>query len=246
MEKYTALKQAQDYVRNHWFKISLLILVLIACFKKDLSFSFKVKSDKTPTEDVKNGKQKEEQVKSTESKMTTTENGGVAESTPLSIVGGLFGSDKKKEEFPEIDEASKVAFLKRFASVAIAERKKYGIPSSIILANALRQSYAGKRELTLRSNNHFALPCTFDWNGAGEKLENDCYRRYENAWTSFRDHSVFVTSGKFSDLRRCGETNFKDWAKGLEKLGYPSTGAHLADDLIKIIETYQLERLDKM
>ena len=77
-------------------------------------------------------------------------------------------------------------------------------------------------------------------------MENDCYRRYEKAWTSFRDHSVFVTSGKFSDLRRCGETNFKDWAKGLERLGYPSTGGHLADDLIKIIETYQLERLDKM
>ena len=226
MKKQIILSKIRDYISRHWFKLSLAVLVLLACFRKELSFSLHFNSDKY-------GQKSEQKKESPDNSTTSNTSTEKEKSTPLSIIGSLFSSDNKKEEFPEIDEATKIAFMKRFAQVAIAERKKYGVPSSIILANAVRQSFAGKRELTMKSNNHFGLPCTFDWNGANEKIGENCFRKYENAWLSFRDHSIFVTSGKFSDLHRLGEKNYKEWAKGLQKLGYPSVSDSLADELNK-------------
>jgi flagellum-specific peptidoglycan hydrolase FlgJ len=228
-----------DYAKTHWFKISLLILILIACLKKDLSLSFRMNTDKTKEQHRTTNKE------SHDSKITAVA-GENLETTPLSIVGNLFSSDKKKEEWGNINEETKRGFLKHFHQVAVAERKKYGIPASIILANALLQSYAGKRDVTLKNFNHFALPCNFNWTGEVEKVNDKCYRKYENAWVSFRDHSVFITSGKFAKLRNNSNYDYKAWAKGLEKLGYPSDMNNLADRLIEIIEQYELEQLDTM
>ena len=239
MKKQSIILLARDYVARHWFKLSLLLLVIIACFRKELSFSLQLNS-------TKEDKKVEQKKVSPDTKFTTVAPAESSDGTPLSIFGNLLSSGNKKEEFPAMDELSKTTFMKRFYPVALAERKKYGVPASIILANALHQSFAGKRDLTLKSYNHFALPCTFDWTGASEKMGDECYRKYENAWLSFRDHSVFITSGKFAELRNLGDTNYKAWANGLQKLGYPGGGDHLADDLIEIIEKYKLTDLDKM
>lgn len=239
MKKQSIILLARDYASRHWFKLSLLLLVIIACFRKELSFSLQLNSGK---ED----KKVEQKKVSPDVKFTHAAPTEGSDNTPLSIFGSLLGSDKNDEEFSDIDDATKIAFMKRFYQVAVAEQKKYGLPASIILANALRQSYAGKRELTLKSNNHFALPCTFDWTGTNEKIGDECYRKYDNAWLSFRDHSIFVTSGKFAELRSLGGTNYKAWAKGMQKLGFPAANDNLANDLIEIIEKYQLSQLDKM
>ena len=224
--------RSATYCREHWFKLSLLALILVFLYKKELSVNFKIGS-KEPTKEIK------------DNKITSTRS-TAAEDIPLSIFGSGGTIRRKTEEMPAIAEATKVAYLKRFAQVAVAERKKFGIPASLILANALRQSYAGQREFTLKSNNHFGLPCSVDWVGAGDKYGDDCVRHYDNAWTSFRDHSVVLTSGKFANLKQFGDKDFRSWAKGLEQNGYPTTSEHLADDLIKIIETYRLNQLDKM
>lgn len=246
MKKHIIISRVREYVGRHWFKLILLLLIVIACFRKDLNFSLSLNS-------ANKNKKVEQKKNSTGTQTPTTDQKESNESTPseesgqaLSILGTLLGTQKKTDEFPEIDEPTKMAFMRRFIQVAVAERKKYGVPSSLILANALRQSFAGKRDITLQGNNHFALPCTFDWTGNSVKIGEDCYRKYENAWLSFRDHSIFITSGKFAELRSLGTTNYKGWAKGLQKLGYPAGGDHMGDDLIDIIEKYQLHTLDTM
>jgi flagellum-specific peptidoglycan hydrolase FlgJ len=226
-----------EYIRRHWFKLSLLILILFACFRKELSFSFRINTD---------GKKTEKRKESSDIKVTGAETAKAGESTPLSILGNLFMDNGENDKMPEIDEATQWTYLRRFKDIAVGERKKYGIPSSIIVANALRQSFAGTRDMTLKSNNHFAIPCSLDWSGSGDNYGKNCYRHYENAWLSFRDHSIFITSGKFSKLRNLGDTNYKAWAVGLQSLGYPSGGANLTEELIKIIETYELDKLDKL
>jgi flagellum-specific peptidoglycan hydrolase FlgJ len=236
MSSQTIISAIGDYARKHWFKLSLLTLILFACFRKELSFSIRMNAD---------GKKTEKRKETPDIKVTGAETAHTDESTPLSILGNLFSSDGDNDKMPDIDEATQWVYMKRFKEVAIGERKKYGIPSSIIVANALRQSFAGTREMTLKSNNHFAIPCTLDWSGAGDNYGKTCYRRYENAWLSFRDHSIFITSGKFSKLRNLGETNYKAWAVGLQSLGYPSGSENLTEELIKIIETYELDKLDK-
>ena len=221
-----------DYCREHWFKLSLLTLILVFLYKKELSVNFKIGS-KEPKKEIK------------DNKITSTKN-NVTDEIPLSIFGSSGTFRRKTEEMPTIDEAIKIAYMKRFAQVAVAERRKYGIPASIVLANALRQSYAGQRDYAMRSSNQFGLPCTADWAGASDQYGDDCLRHYESAWASFRDHSNVLNSGKFANLKQFGAQDYKAWAKGLQDNGYPSNSAHLADDLIQIIEHYKLYQLDKM
>ena len=68
-----------NYAKTHWFKISLLILILIACLKKDLSLSFRMNTDKTKEQQTTNKE-------SLDSKITAAA-GEKLETTPLSIVG---------------------------------------------------------------------------------------------------------------------------------------------------------------
>ncbi|MBL7815734.1 MAG: glucosaminidase domain-containing protein [Saprospiraceae bacterium] len=220
------------YCREHWFKLSLLALILVFLYKKELSVNFKVGS-KEPKKELK------------DNKITSTKN-NPTEEVPLSIFGSEGTLRRKTEEMPQIDENAKVSYLKRFAQVAVAERKKFGIPASIVLANALRQSYAGQRNFATQSNNHFALPCTEGWIGTSDKYGETCIRHYDNAWLSFRDHSLLITSGSFANLKQFGDKDYKAWAKGLQQNGYPCSSAHLAEDLIAIIEKYRLEQLDKL
>jgi hypothetical protein len=219
------------YCREHWFKLSLLGLILVFLYKKEFSVNFKIGS-KEPKKEIK------------DSKITITKN-NATEDIPLSIFGGSGTIRRKTEEMPTIDEATKIAYLKRFAQVAVAEHKKFGIPASLILANALRQSYAGQRDFATKSNNHFGLICTEGWIGTADKYGDNCVRHYDNAWSSFRDHSLILVSGNFANLKQFGDKDYRSWAKGLQKLGYPSSSEHLADDLIKIVETYRLDQLDK-
>ncbi len=225
-------KRFTAYCRDHWFKLSLLTLILVFLYKKELSVNLKIGS-KEPKKEIKDNK-------------ITIATNNATEDIPLSIFGTGGTFRRKTEEMPTIEEATKIAYLKRFAQVAVAEHRKFGIPASLILANAFRQSYAGQRDFATRSNNHFGLPCTDDWLGAGDKYGEDCMRHYESAWVSFRDHSAVLNSGKFANLKQFSDRDYKAWAKGLQDNGYPSNSAHLADDLIKIIETYRLYQLDKM
>ncbi len=225
---------AFDFIKKHWFKLGLLVALLFFIFKKDLTKSSDIEG--------RNGEKTEKQG----NKITSAPNTSVEE-VPLSIGGGLTGeSNKTTAEMPTIDEEVKKAYLRRFAQVAVSERRKYGIPSSVILANALRQSFAGQRNTTVKLNNHFNLPCTFDWSSKSEKIDGECFRQYENAWVSFRDHSVFVTSGKFSVLRKLSDKDYKAWALGLQRLGYPSSNENLANELVGIIEQYGLQKLDNV
>jgi len=146
-------------------------------------------------------------------------------------------------EIRGIDEAAKQAYINRFANVAINERKKYGIPSSIILANALLHSFAGQRDMSVNGNNHFALPCVVGWKGGSGTYNDACYRHYENAWTSFRDHSLYVTTGPNQKLPALGKKDYKAWAKGLEKSKSFDID-NLAATLISIIEEFDLTKYD--
>jgi flagellum-specific peptidoglycan hydrolase FlgJ len=223
-----------EFLKKHWFKVGLAVALLFFILKRDLTKAFNF------------GGENAEKTEQKGNKLTITSN-KKTDDAPLSILGGLTADgNKSATEMPAIDETLKRTYLKRFAQVAVTERRKYGVPASLILANALRQSFAGQRNATTKLNNHFGLPCTFDWSGASATVNGDCFRQYENAWVSFRDHSVFVTSGKFSELRRLNNQDYKGWATGLQRLGYPSANDNLARELVGIIEQYELQQLDKI
>ena len=140
-----------------------------------------------------------------------------------------------------------VKYINQYKSLAIDQMKKYRIPASITLAQALLESGAGQSDLARNSNNHFGIKC-HDW--AGRKVyhdddqREDCFRVYKSVRDSYEDHSIFLTSHqRYAGLFRLNPTDYVAWARGLKMAGY-ATSSTYADKLINIIESYNLDRLD--
>ncbi|MEZ4988463.1 MAG: glucosaminidase domain-containing protein [Saprospiraceae bacterium] len=111
-----------------------------------------------------------------------------------------WGKDKANhhllKRLRQVSEPDIEAFVQRFQHVAQSEQEKFGIPASIILAHALLQSNAGTLPVASVGYNYFALPCTSDWEDQTQDgSSSECLRKYNNAWLSFRDHSLFLTTG---------------------------------------------------
>ena len=140
-----------------------------------------------------------------------------------------------------------VKYIEKHKSLAVDQMKRYRIPASITLAQALLESGAGQSELASKSNNHFGIKC-HDW--AGRKVyhdddqRDDCFRVYKSVRDSYEDHSIFLSSHKrYAGLFRLSPTDYVGWARGLKAAGY-ATDRSYADKLINIIESYSLDRLD--
>ena len=138
-------------------------------------------------------------------------------------------------------------YFNQWAEVAMQQMIQYRIPASITLAQGVLESAAGKSELALRANNHFGIKCN-GWTGRRSYHDDDergeCFRAYDNAYQSYVDHSVFLsTSQRYRRLFDLKRTDYKGWAKGLKACGY-ATSPTYATKLIEIIETYQLHQYD--
>lgn len=249
MEKGVFTNKVLEYAKENWFKIAILLLLIFVFFKKDLSFRIHLNSP-DPTQQNLLPQQQPVQTSRPKKRELMTEDRTMAEAEvketnqfDLRAIGSHLGLGKSESELVNIDETKAQEFLRRFASVAVEERKKFGIPASITLANGLLQSFAGQRDMAIKGNNYFALPCTSDWQGEKDTYQGTCYRHYVNAWTSFRDHSYYLTTGRNAKLPQLGTTNYKSWAKALEKSVF-SEQDDFADKLIQLIQHYDLAKWD--
>ena len=254
MEKQSYLYSIKNYVRLNWFKLTLLGLLVFVFLRKDLSFQFHLNNpspmeELLPSEADQAPQRREERKEEILTQHKKTLPAAPTTQTYLSSVELPFFSTrtptiKAAAELPQIDKATQQNYIKRFGHVAVSESKKYGIPASIILANGILHSVYGQRNLTLQGNNHFGISCAGEWAGERANYSDVCYRHYENAWASFRDHSLYLTSGTFAPLRQLSAGDYRAWAQGLEKLGYSDMYSDLASRLIDLIETEELEGFD--
>ncbi len=138
-------------------------------------------------------------------------------------------------------------YIKTYSSLAVEQQRKYRIPASITLAQGLLESGAGQSNLARRSNNHFGIKCHSDWTGGrvyhDDDLKGECFRKYTRVEESYEDHSKFLKRSRYESLFRLKITDYKGWARGLQKCGYATDRAY-ANKLIKIIEDYELYRYD--
>ncbi|MBR4962551.1 MAG: glucosaminidase domain-containing protein [Muribaculaceae bacterium] len=142
-----------------------------------------------------------------------------------------------------------LAYIDKYKDEAIRQQKRYKIPASITLAQGLLESGAGNGTLAKESNNHFGIKCHGVWEG--EKVYHDddekgeCFRKYDNPFQSYEDHSLFLTSRpRYAELFELEVTDYRGWANGLKRCGYATDKAY-ASKLIGIIELYNLNRYDK-
>ena len=158
-------------------------------------------------------------------------------------------------EKPEtVKETSKVyansteKYIDTYKEIAQNEMKLYGIPASITLAQGILESGSGKGRLSVKANNHFGIKC-HEWTGKkiyhDDDKKGECFRKYNDAKYSFRDHSLFLSERKrYAFLFDLKKHDYKGWAKGLKSAGY-ATDRKYPQKLISLIERYKLYVYDR-
>ncbi len=210
-----------NFIKTNWFTIAIVLLLLVAIGRNNPRLKFW--NADSPT--VAGGK------------YTDASPGAAAHLD-------LFGSGSGEVTMPTIDDATAVAFLKRFGNLSVNERKKFGIPPSVLLACAYVNSHSGQRIAALQVNNFFALPCGGDWTGAVATLDGQCVRRYDTAWASFRDFGVFVSHQSwFGDVRKSAGSDWQQWLRMLDGKSISDVRNNTAE-MRTVIETYRLFELD--
>jgi flagellum-specific peptidoglycan hydrolase FlgJ len=242
MKQTNIISKIATYWKSNWFKVILFGLIVFVLIQRDFSFEINVQSN----EPVDSEQPPFSKPKPKKGKITDALAEGKQEKNLLDVVSLPFQTRKNNElvlALDEIDDEKKSAFFRRFGHVSINERKKFGIPSSIILANGLLHSLAGSKDYTLQGKNFFALPCSKNWQGETGTHNGNCFRHYDSAWLSFRDHSLYITTGPFSKLKPLPANDYRAWAEGLEELHFSSVD-NLAEILSGIIEKYELHMYD--
>lgn len=140
-------------------------------------------------------------------------------------------------------------YISQYKTIANDNMRKHGIPSSITMAQGILESGAGTGILAQKANNHFGIKCHTGWNGESvrhdDDAEQECFRKYEHASESYRDHSLFLTSrSRYASLFKLDKGDYVAWAKGLRAAGY-ATDPKYPDKLIGLIERYELYKLDE-
>ena len=141
-------------------------------------------------------------------------------------------------------------YIAQWAPTAVREMYRSGVPASITLAQGILESRYGLSTLAADGNNHFGIKCHKDWTGKKQYHDDDekgeCFRVYDSADESFRDHSDFLRyRDRYKFLFDFETTDYKSWANGLKKAGY-ATDPGYPGKLIKYIEDYKLYEYDTM
>lgn len=248
------LSRSLSFVGRHWLRLLIIVAALVMLSRKQVNFNVRLGTPAVPTENpaaLPGDPAAPLPAANTERPVLTEAPSSAPVATVEEKAGflerfNLFGGASEPSHYDVLirqEEQVIAAFIRRFSNVAQTEQEKFGIPASITLANALLHGRAGQGPAALEHHNFFHLPCGKDWPGATGREAGRCIRAYENAWTSFRDHSLFITSGNFSPMTQFSATDYRRWAAGLEELGFNKTD-DLAKQLLQTIDRYQLFRFD--
>ncbi|MBR5856472.1 MAG: glucosaminidase domain-containing protein [Bacteroidales bacterium] len=144
-------------------------------------------------------------------------------------------------------ELTRKEYIEKYKHIAVQQMDRYGIPASIIMAQACLESGNGNSRLAVKANNHFGIKC-HNWSGKriyhNDDQRGECFRKYNSAEDSFIDHSEFLRNGmRYQSLFDLKLTDYKAWAHGLKAAGY-ATNPQYAQMLIEIIEKNGLYELD--
>jgi flagellum-specific peptidoglycan hydrolase FlgJ len=142
-----------------------------------------------------------------------------------------------------------------------------GIPPSIKIAQSAIETGWGEDIIATEFNNYFGIKykdefsegvlvsckankTTYEFvNGVKVKITSS-FAKYDTRWNSMRHHSLFLQNRikskynkGYASMAKLSRTDYRNWAKALQLANY-STNPDYAKNLIRIIEKYDLQKLD--
>lgn len=152
---------------------------------------------------------------------------------------------------------SRKSFIKSITPHALKVQDEYGIPASIVIAQAVLESDNGESPLSSNYHNHFGMKAGASWDGATAVLstkeyaggwvsEDARFRSYANIEDSFMDYGRMVTthSAWSQDLARSGGDP-EQFVRGMVtgELQY-ATDPGYVEKVMGIVNAHNLTTLD--
>lgn len=141
-------------------------------------------------------------------------------------------------------------FINRYAPYAMEQQIKYGIPSSVTLAQMALESTWGTSKLAREDNNYFGIKKGSSWTGGVGYHDDDrpgeAFRRYDSVEQSIENHSYVLLQPLYQ--RRCpvnDSTDHLGWIKGIKAGGYASDPDYVSK-LEGMIRSYGLDKYDRL
>ena len=123
------------------------------------------------------------------------------------------------------------AYAAQYAEEAKEQMRMYGIPASVILAQAILESSNGQSQLSRECNNHFGIKATASWlkNGGEygvytDDRPNEKFCKYKSVGDSYEHHSQFLKQNKrYAQCFTLTKSNGRkdDEGKPLAMAGFP-------------------------
>ena len=98
---------------------------------------------------------------------------------------------------PAPEKTPQVIYIEQFATLAVEEMYRSGIPASITLAQGLLESGYGLSELAVKGNNHFGIKCHNNWTGGRMYYDDDNIRVLKSHIVTIPTFFVTVTDISF-------------------------------------------------
>lgn len=143
-------------------------------------------------------------------------------------------------------------FFNKYASAAMVQQQRYGIPASVTLAQMAYESYYGQSNLALNGKNFFGIKCTRDWIAKGkpyslhhDERPNEKFCNYASVEESIEHHSKLLMSDRYKRCHRFDETDYHNWLVGIKAAGYASAPDYVKtlEGMIKRYKLYLYDRL---
>lgn len=135
-------------------------------------------------------------------------------------------------------ESRNERYIRQYALLAQMHQVKYKIPAAVTLAQGILESSGGESDLAIEGNNHFGIEAHY-WSGPKVQKRGREYRVYGSVEESFEDHSQFLLARRYGSLFELDITDYKGWARGLQRCGYAEDKQY-AQKLIRVVEENDL------
>ena len=219
------------FIKSNWFSIALILLLAMAIVRRGPGLMGG--SGATPRPEMTNSKPE---------RFTDKQ---VADASPPSTLSlSLPDAAQVRRSMPAVEDAVAVAYLRRFGNVVVGEHKKFRVPASVLLALSYVNSFSGTRETAQQAQNFFALSCSPEFEGQTLTLDGRCFRRYDTAWESFRDFSIYLAGQEWlGAVRSQAGQDWRLWVKALASRDV-SDVENFEQEMTKVIQAYRLFELD--
>ena len=143
-------------------------------------------------------------------------------------------------------------FVNSYADMAMRQQRKYGIPSSVTLAQMAYESGWGNSTLAKEGCNFFGIKASRTWVSKGlpyschdDDRSNEKFCNFSCPSESMEYHSMLLMSDRYRQCRRYGSRDYHNWLVAIKAAGYATAKDYVAK-CERIILTHKLYLYDEL